>query len=73
MSRYLRVQPLKSKYATSTAEAFKLMITTKQTKKVRVDKGTEFKGSSEALCKKKGIKTYSTESEKKSTFAKRNI
>ena len=73
MSRYLRVQPLKSKYATSTAEAFKLMITTKQPKKVRVDKGTEFKGSFEALCKKKGIKTYSTESEKKSTFAKRNI
>ena len=26
MSRYLRVQPLKSKYATSTAEAFKQMI-----------------------------------------------
>ena len=48
MSRYLRVQPLKSKYATTTAEAFKLMITTKQPKKVCVDKGTEFKGSFEA-------------------------
>ena len=34
MSRYLRVQPLKSKYATTTAEAFKLMITTKQPEKV---------------------------------------
>ena len=34
MSRYLRVQPLKPKYATTTAEAFKLMITTKQPKKV---------------------------------------
>ena len=73
MSRYLRVQPLKSKYATTTAEAFKLMITTKQPKKVWVDKGTEFKGSFEALCKKKGINTYSTESEKKSAFAERNI
>ena len=73
MSRYLRVQPLKSKYATTTAEAFKLMITTKQPKKVWVDKGTEFKGSFEALCKKKGINTYSTESEKKSGFAERNI
>ena len=73
MSRYLRVQPLKSKYATTTAEAFKLMITTKQPKKVWLDKGTEFKGSFEALCKEKGIKTYSTESEKKSAFAEGNI
>ena len=38
-----------------------------------MDKGTEFKGSFEALCKKKGIKTYSTESEKKSAFPERNI
>ena len=36
-----------------------------------MDKGTEFKGSFEALCKKKGMKTYSTE--KKSAFAERNI
>ena len=73
MSRYLRVQPLKSKCATTTAVAFKLMIKTKQPKKVWVDKGTEFKGSFEALCKKKGINTFSTESEKKSAFAERNI
>ena len=45
MSRFLRVQPLKSKYATSTAEALKQMIKTKQPKKVWVDKDTEFKGS----------------------------
>ena len=38
-----------------------------------MDKGTEFEGSLEALCKKKGIKTYSTESEKKSAFTERNI
>ena len=49
------------------------MITTKQPKKVWVDKGPEFKGSFEALCKKKGTKTYSTESEKKSPFAETNI
>ena len=73
MSRYFRVQPLKSKYATTTAEAFKLMITTKQPEKVWVDKGTEFKRSFKALCKKKGINTYSTESEKKSAFAERSI
>ena len=53
LSRYLRVQPLKSKQATTTAEAFKLIIKTKQPKKVWVDKGKEFKGSFEELCKKK--------------------
>ena len=73
MSRYLRVQPLKSKYATTTAEAFNQMIKTEKPKKVWVDKGTEFKGSFKTLCEKKGIKTYTTESEKKSAFAERNI
>ena len=72
MSRYLRVQPLKSKYATATAEAFKKMIEIKQPKKLWVDKGTEFKGSFQSLCDKKGILTYTTESEKKSAFAERN-
>ena len=57
MSRYLTVQPLNSKYVTTISEAFKLMITRKQPKKVWVDKGTEFKGFFEALCEKKGIKT----------------
>ena len=68
MSRFLRVQPLKSKYATSTAEAFKHMIKTKQPKKVWVDKGTEFKGSFKTLCEEKDIETYTTESEKKIRF-----
>ena len=44
LSRYLRVEPLKSKYATTTAEAFKKMIKNKQPEKVWVDAGTEFKG-----------------------------
>ena len=44
MSRYLRVQPSKSKYAASTAESFKQRIKTKQPQKVWVDKGTEFRG-----------------------------
>ena len=64
---------MKSKNATTTAEVFKLMLTTKQPKKVWVDKGTEFKGSFQAFCKQKGIKTYSTESEKKFAFAERNM
>ena len=40
MSRYLGVQPLRPKYATSAVEAFKQMIKTKQPQKVWVDKGT---------------------------------
>ena len=67
MSCYLRVQSLKSKYATTTAEAFNQMIKTEKPKKVWVDKGTEFKGSSKTLCEKKGIK------EKKSASVERNI
>ena len=38
-----------------------------------MDKDTEFKGSFEALCTKKGINTYRTESENKAAFAERNI
>ena len=53
LSRYLRVAPLKSKYATTTADAFKKMIKNKQPKKVWVDAGTEFKGSFSNLCQKK--------------------
>ena len=73
LSRYLRVQPMKSKYATTCMEAFKKMIKVKQPKKVWVDQGTEFKGSFKNLCEKKGIELYTTHSEKKSAFAERNI
>ena len=73
LSRYLRVEPLKTKYATETAEAFKKMIKHKQPKKVWVDDGTEFLGAFKALCNKRGIHLYSTFSEKKSAFAERNI
>ena len=40
LSRYLRVEPLESKYATTTSEAFKQMIKHKQPKKVWVDART---------------------------------
>ena len=56
MSRYLRVQPLKSKYATSTAEAFKQMIKTNQPQKFWVDKGTEFRRPFKTLCEKRASK-----------------
>lgn len=74
LSRYLRVQPLKSKTAKATATAFAKMLS-KQTKpeKVWTDKGTEFKGAFQTLCKKKNIKWYTTQSETKSLLAERNI
>ena len=73
LSRYLRVEPLKSKYATTTADAFKKMIKSKRPKNVWVDAGTEFKGSFSTLCQKNEIEVYKTLSEKKSAFAERNI
>ena len=73
LSRYLLVETLKSKYATTTAEAFKRMIKHKQPKKVWVDAGTEFKGNFKTLCQRRNIKIYQTFSEKKSAFAERNI
>ena len=45
----------------------------KQPEKVWTDKGTEFKGAFEKLCEKRGIATYTTQSETKSAFAERNI
>ena len=73
LSRFLRVEPLKSKYATTTAEAFKQMIKQKQPKKVWVDAGTEFKGNFKTLCQRRNIEIYQTFNEKKSAFAERNI
>ena len=60
LSRYLRVEPLKTKGATETAEAFEKMIKHKQPKKVWVDDGTEFLGAFKDLCNKRGIHLYST-------------
>ena len=68
LSRYLRVEPLKSKYATTTADAFKRMIKNKQPKKGRVDAGTEFKGFFGTLCQKNEIEVYKIFSEKEISF-----
>ena len=73
LSRYLRVEPLKSKYATEAASAFRKMIKHKQPKKVWVDQGSEFRGTFRDLCDRKNIHLYHTFSEKKSAFAERNI
>ena len=47
--RNLRVEPLKTKYAIETAEAFKKIIKTKEPINVWVDKGTEFKEEFEKI------------------------
>ena len=73
LSRYLRVQPMKGKYATDCVDAFKKMIKTKQPEKVWTDKGKEFKGEFKNFCDKKDIHLYTTENETKSAFAERNI
>ena len=72
LSRFLGVEPLKSKYATTTAEAFKQMIKHKQPKKVWVDAGREFKGNLKTLCQRWNIEIYRTFSAKQSAFAERN-
>ena len=54
LSRYLRVEPLKTKYATETAEAFKKMIKQKNLKKF----GSMMAGSSSVLSK-----TFATNAE----------
>ena len=64
LSRYLRVEPWKTKYATEAAEAFKKMIKNKQPEKVWVDDGTEFLGAFKQLCTKRGNHLYSTYSKK---------
>ena len=71
LSRYLRVEPLKPKYATTTADAFKKMIRNKRPKKAWVDAGTEFKGSFSTLCQKNEIEVYKTFSKKISICGKK--
>ena len=73
LSRYVRVQPLKTKNSVEVAKAFQAMIKWKQPQKAWVDKGTEFKGEFKKLCDRRRIHLYSTQSEKKSAFAERNI
>ena len=66
LSRYLRLQPLKSFYAKDAVEAFK------KPEKVWTDKGSEFKRDFKKYREKKRIHLYATESETKSAFAEKN-
>ena len=73
-SRFVRVQTMKTKYAKGTLQAFRKMISQKNTPaKIWVDKGTEYGGTFEELCKEKDIEVYSTMSEIKAAFAERAI
>ena len=72
MYRYLRVQPLKSKYATTTAEAFKLMITIKQQKKCGWTRAQSLKGPSKHYVKRKASK-HITQRARKSLHSLREI
>ena len=73
ISPYLRVEPLKPKYSTTTADDLRKMINNKRPKKMWVHAGTDFKGSLSTLCQKNDIEDYKTFSEKKPAFAERNI
>ena len=73
-SRFVRVQTMKTKYAKDTLQAYRRMISRKNTpEKLWVDKGTKYRGTFKKFCKEKDIEVYSTMSETKAAFAGRAI
>ena len=73
-SRFVRVQPMKSKYSTDAVVAFKKMLRKKSMPAtVWVDQGTEFSGEFRKFCTDKNIKIFSTRSETKAAVAERAI
>ena len=73
LSRYLRVEPMKTKYATEAAQAIKKMIKYKQPLKVWVGDGKEFLGAFVSLSEKRGIHFYSTFTEKSRLLQRKNF
>ena len=73
LSQYLRVEPMKTKYATEAAEAFNEMIKYKQPQKMWVDDGSEFLRAFKNLCDKRETHLYSTFSEKSLLLPNRTI
>ena len=68
-SRFFSVQTAKTKYAKDTLQAFRKMISRKNTpEKLWVDKKTEYGGK---FCKEKDIEVYSTMNETKAALAER--
>ena len=73
-SRFVRVQAMKTKYTKDTLQAFRKMISRKNTpEKLCVDKRTEYGGTFKKYCKEKDIEIYSTMSETKVAFAERAV
>ena len=72
LSRFLRVEPMKTKSAADSTRALKRMIKSIP-EKIWSDKGSEFKGEFKQFCDSKNIDIYSTHSETKFAFAERNI
>ena len=64
-NRFLRVQPIKDKYASTTRCAFATMISKTKPEKVWTDDDKEFLGSFKKLFEHKDIIIYQTRNEKK--------
>ena len=77
LSRYLRVEPMKDKNASTTKKAFQRMLKLGKKKispeRVWVDDGKKFLGAFKNFCEANKIIVYQTHNEKKSAFAERNI
>ena len=72
--RIVDAKGMKTRDSKETVCAFLTMITKKnRPKKVWVDKGTEFAGEFEKLCKAEGIQNYSIVTETRAAFAERTI
>ena len=74
LDRTVNAKGMKTKDSQETVKAFSCMITKRiRTKKIWVDKGTEFAGAFKKFCTAEGIQVYSTMSETKAAFADRII
>ena len=72
--RTVYARGIKTKDSQETVKAFLPMITKRnRTKKIWVDKGTEFAGAFKKFCAAEGIQVYSTMSETKAAFAEPTI
>ena len=72
--RTVKAEGMKTKDPQETVKAFSSMTTKRnRSKKIWVDKGTEFAGAFKMFCTAKGIQVYSTMSETKAAFAERTI
>ncbi|XP_049826256.1 intermembrane lipid transfer protein vps13F-like [Aethina tumida] len=73
-SKYLWVEPLKSKTGTEVAKAFAKILTDRRPKNLQTDQGTEYFNSSfERLMKQHNINHYNTFISKKAAMAERVI